>query len=298
MRAWLSRHGRGAWRHRRIAIGTVWSVCLIGWTGSVLLPDGARLPTGPAGAALVGAAAPEERPSPAASRARQLQDGRAAVAGLQVDLDAALALRATLARQLAGIPRLLDGRLNPIHQRRAIQLDQQDALIATLRLRLADLTAHSADLERHLHGPAGRTAGISATSARPGGGAPPASASHPAASAPSGPSRTVAGAPRLAVLCGVLLLAAAAGAALAAWRGRRDGIIDHPSQLRQRVRLPVLCAIDLPAAPGHTQRERASRHRAALAGLGLLGLFAGLVAADRAGALAALRQGLLAGWPG
>jgi hypothetical protein len=96
----------------------------------------------------------------------------------------------------------------------------------------------------------------------------------------------------------VLPLAAAAGAALAAWRGRRDGIIDHPCQLRQRVQLPVLCTIDLPASPGQAERERVSRKRTALAGLGLLGLFASLVAAERAGALAAVRQGLLAGWPG
>ena len=274
----------------------MWSVCLIGWTGSVLLPDGARLPPAPAGAAT---AAPvldaAERRSPAASLIRQVQDRRAAF--LQADLDAALALRTAQAHQLAEIPRRLDGLPNPIHQRSAIQLHQQDALIASLRLRLAAVAARAADVERRAHGPSGRIAGPSATAAPLGGVAPPPSADPPTAlSAPSGPARTAAAVPRAAVLCGVLLLGAAAGAALAAWRGRSDGIIDHPSQLRQR--LPVLCAIDLPAAPEHAGCERASRRRAVLAALGLLGLLAGLVVAERTGALATLRQGLVARWPG
>jgi hypothetical protein len=37
--AWLARCMRGAWRRRRVAIGTAWTVCLIGWTGVLLLPD-------------------------------------------------------------------------------------------------------------------------------------------------------------------------------------------------------------------------------------------------------------------
>jgi hypothetical protein len=300
--AQLIRHRRGAWRHRWTAIGTAWSVCLIGWTGSVLLPVGAVVPATPAGApgaAVASAAAAGERPSPAASRTRPLPDSRAAGAGLQADLEAALALRAARARQLAGMPRLLDGRRNPIHQRHAIQLDQQDVLIAALRRRLAALTAHAPRPDRRLPDPIAQSAGLPASPGGSGGTGQPAAGRQPtAASAPSGPSQTAAGAPRQAALCSVLLLAAAAGVALAAWRGRRDGIIDHPSQLRHGLRLPVLCTIDLPASPGAAQRERASRGRAALAGLGLLGLCASLVAADRAGALAAMGQGLLAGWPG
>jgi hypothetical protein len=37
--AWLARCMWGAWRRRRAAIGTAWTVCLIGWTGVLLLPD-------------------------------------------------------------------------------------------------------------------------------------------------------------------------------------------------------------------------------------------------------------------
>ena len=315
-RGQLTRHGRAVWRHRRTAIGTVWSVCLVGWTGSLLLPDGGILPAAPAGAApaavasaaaheegpwqaaLASVAAGTERPAPAAGRARQPHEHRAAMVRLQADLDAALALRTAQARQLATIPRLLDGGRNPIHRRRAIQLDQQDALIVSLRLRLAALAPPAADLERRPHGASGQTGGRPVTSAAHAGGAPPAAAAPPvAASAPAGPARTAAPVPpRVAVLCAVLLLAAAAGGARAAWHGQRDGIIDHPSQLQRR--LPVLCAIDLPASPGQARRARASRRRAALAGLGLLGLFAALVAAEATGALAALRQGLVAGWPG
>ena len=81
--------------------------------------------------------------------------------------------------------------------------------------------------------------------------------------------------------------------------GQRDGIIDHPVPAAQpRTPLPVLCTIDLPVPRRQAQRARASRQRAALAGLGLVGLFASLVAADRLGALAALRHGLAGGWPG
>ena len=288
LRARLARHGRGAWRHRRTAVGIAWSVCLIGWTGGVLLPDRAGPPVTPAGAApaaVVGSASAGKHPAPAAVSARQLRDERAAVAGLQTDLDAALALRATHAGQLAGTPRLLAGRLNPIHQRRAIQLAQQDALIATLRLRLAARAAHAADLERHSAASAA-AAGLRAA----GGAAPVAAEPATAASAPVGSPRT--GAARLAALGAVLLLAAAAGAACAVSRGGRDGIIDHPSQLRSRPALPVLCVIELPVPVAQAQRERASTRRAALAGLGLLGLFAVLVAAERCGVLAALRHGL------
>jgi hypothetical protein len=93
----------------------------------------------------------------------------------------------------------------------------------------------------------------------------------------------------------VLLLAIVAAATLALWRGGRDGIIDHPCQLRPRKTLPVLCTIMLPSTPEQDGRDQSSRRRAALASLGLLALFGSLVIAERLGVLGLLAAGLPAG---
>ena len=103
LRARLTRHGRAAWRHRRDRLGTAWTVCLIGWTGSVLLPDGgARVPAASARRGS-GSAGDRRRATRGAPRARRvaraaLQDGRATAATLHADLATALALRAAHAR--------------------------------------------------------------------------------------------------------------------------------------------------------------------------------------------------------
>lgn len=278
----LSGYAFRVWRHHRLALGTAWLICLLGWSGSLLLPLGAA----PGGlsptvrAAQANPAIPGEHASPRPVRPRPAQDHLAQAASLRADLDAAVALRAAHGRHLAEVPRYLDDRPNPIHQRRSVQLAQQDALVAALRRRLAALEAR-ADERLPPDRAAGPEDGTAAAAA--GGGR-----------APAGLFAVLGGVPRLAALGGVMLLASLAAAALALWRGQHDGIIDHPSQLPSAV-LPVLCTIALPATPEREQREHASRQRAALACLGLLALFAGLAIADRVGVLASLRAGLPAG---
>jgi hypothetical protein len=232
--------------------------------------------------ALSPAAPPEQHRPPMAAPARLLQDSRERAAALEADLDAALTLRAAQARQLAGMPRVLDGGPNPIHQRRTVQLGQQDALIAALRGRLADLRARIGEPEQP---PRSLADGPLAPDLPP---RPPGSdAAAPRALAGTRPIvASVPTAPRLALLAGVLALAVVAGAVVAVWRGQHDGIIDHPSRLPPRTVLPLLCSIALPGRFGRQRRARAGPRRAALAALGLLGLFVTLVVADRFGALA------------
>jgi hypothetical protein len=294
MSAWLARSAAGAWRHHRLAIATAWLVCLSGWSGSLLLPLGpAPLSGGSPGAEpATQQALPPASAGPASSAAadaRQARHERAEAAALEADLDAAVALRDAHVRHLAAIPRLLDAQPNPLHRQRSIQLDQQNALIAALRLRLADLRARVEDLERSasagvIEPEPGRPAPPAAASGTPGGKSSPASA-------PVGSARM----PRLVSLCSVLLLAIVAAATLALWRGGRDGIIDHPCQLRPRKTLPVLCTIMLPATPEQDGRDQSSRRRAALASLGLLAVFGSLVIAERLGVLGLLAAGLPAG---
>ncbi|HSA82225.1 MAG TPA: hypothetical protein VLE23_15520 [Geminicoccaceae bacterium] len=125
---------QGAWRRRRLGVGTAWSLCLIGWIGALLLPghDVAEPEVERASGAASGADPPD-------SLAPALQVSRDKAASLRTDHVAALALRASRARHLAEVPRALDGgqQRNPIHQQAEVQLRHQKALIAVLESQLA-----------------------------------------------------------------------------------------------------------------------------------------------------------------
>ena len=240
-RDWLARQGPRAWRQRRPALAVAWLVCLIGWTGALLLPQDHG------GAAVAGA-----RARAAAGPAPELEHSRQRIAALAADLEAARRMRAVQAGRLAETPRLVGERVNPIHERAASQLAQQAALIAALHARLATARTRGDEIRRTLAADAGQ---------------PPV--------APSGrrPSRRD-------LQCLVLIVGLAAAAVTACWRARRDGIIDHPAQLRHRPGLPLLATIAVPIPPERQRQARRSRLGLALAWLALLALFGGIVAAD------------------
>jgi hypothetical protein len=291
---WVNRYVTPAARHRRAAIVTAWMLCLTGWIGAMLLPLGptTTLVIAPAldpGGTMTRPAASDERPPATMAAAPPTEEDRDQLAALRADLDAALTLRATHAQQLAAVPRLIGDRPNPIRRQRVVQLDQQDALIAALRHRLAGLRAplgHPAGPPQHPH-----------DSARldhpaPGNLDTAWAAAQPTASAPAGPIA----APRFATLLAVLVLGTIAGAALAVWRGQHDDIVDHPGQLQPNAALAVVCSIVLPIRPAPAREDRSRRKRAVLACLGLVGLFATLVVADWLDVLAVPGEGLSAGW--
>ena len=161
MRERLIGYGLGAWRRRWLGVGTAWLVCLIGWSATLLL-TGAHGPSTPlrdeasADTALQAAGRPAA-PDPlivveaggrsAPGRApRQVQAARDKLAILEDDLAAALVLRGEQARRLAALPPALDGgpQRNPLHERAAIQLGQQAALIAALRRQIGAEAARGA----------------------------------------------------------------------------------------------------------------------------------------------------------
>jgi hypothetical protein len=203
------------------------------------------LPQDHGGAAVAGARA-------RAGPAPELEHSRQRIAALAADLEAARRTRAVQADRLAETPRLLGERVNPIHERAASQLAQQSALIATLHARLATARTRGDQIRRTLAAEAGL---------------PPV--------APSGRRAS-----RRGLLCLVLIVGLAAAAVTACWRARRDGIVDHPAQLRHRPVLPLLGTIAVPMPPERQRQARRSRLGLALAWLALLGLLGGVVAAD------------------
>jgi hypothetical protein len=143
LRDWLARQGPRAWRQRRPALATAWMVCLIGWTGVLLLPQHHG------GAAVAGARA-------GAGPAPELEHSRQRIAALAADLEAARRMRAVQASRLAENPRLIGERVNPIHERAASQLAQQAALIAALHARLATARTRGDEIRRTLAAEAGQ----------------------------------------------------------------------------------------------------------------------------------------------
>ena len=267
MRERLIGYGLGAWRRRWLGVATAWLVCLIGWSVTLLLtgdPGSSTLLQGdpPATAAPQGS----ERAADASpviaieaggggapgNAARPSQEARQKLATLQSDLAAALVLRGLQARRLASLPPALDGGRprNPLHDRAAIQLDQQAALIAALQRQIAaeqarilalegarrpfeaarvpeDLAPERAlrpvDVPHALTRPA-----LAAASAVAGDSDQPAVGALVALTRPTTP----AGVRRTALLAGVLALGAAAGAAVAVWRGRLDRLVTDPGSCR------------------------------------------------------------------
>jgi hypothetical protein len=161
MRERLIGYGLGAWRRRWLGVATAWLVCLIGWSATLLLtgdPGSSTLLQGdpPATAAPQGSeraadASPviEAGGGAPGNAARPSQEARQKLATLQSDLAAALVLRGLQARRLASLPPALDGgrQRNPLHDRAAIQLDQQAALIAALQRQIAAQQARILALE-------------------------------------------------------------------------------------------------------------------------------------------------------
>ena len=313
---------RGAWRRRWLGVGTAWSMCLIGWTGALLLPghdvaepgvDRGDYPATTSGAA--GGAHAPDRLSPT------LQASRDKAASLQTDLTAALALRTARARHLAAVPRALDGdrQRNSIHEQAEVQLHQQGALIAVLESQLAAEQARIATLEQDLAVQSENQVGLAdATSdhaPRPEPVAVPSPLAYPAVASPAletargggeptlrrvaEPSRPIGSdSPRLMFLAGTLAVAIAAGAAAAIWRGRRDRIVDDAMQLQRRFGLPVLGSIATAAPAEERRREQVARRNLGLACLCLFGLFGSLVIAEALDLLAPLGRWLRASWGG
>ena len=164
MRERLIGYGLGAWRRRWLGVATAWLVCLIGWSATLLLtgdPGSSNLLQGdppasaaPQGSERAAAASPvialEAGGGGAPGKAAQpSQEARQKLATLQSDLAAALLLRGLQARRLASLPPALDGgrQRNPLHERAAIQLGQQAALIAALQRQIAAEQARILALE-------------------------------------------------------------------------------------------------------------------------------------------------------
>jgi hypothetical protein len=240
-RDWLARQGPRAWRQRRPALAVAWTVCLVGWTGVLLQPQDHGHAAGAGARARAGAG-----PAP------ELEHSRERIAALAADLEAARRMRAVQADGLAETPRLLGDRVNPIHERAASQLAQQAALIAALHARLATARTRGDEIGRALAAEAGQPA-----------------------VAPSGRRAS-----RRGLLCLVLILGLAAAAISACWRARRDGIVDHPAQLRHRPGLPLLGTIAVPMPPERQRQAHRGRLGLAIAWLALLGLLGGVVAAE------------------
>ncbi|HEX5795152.1 MAG TPA: hypothetical protein VFY19_04875 [Geminicoccaceae bacterium] len=320
MRERLIGYRRGAWRRRWLGVGTAWLVGLIGW-GATLLLTGAHSPSNPlrdearADTALRAAgrpAAPDplivveaggrSAPGPAA---RQVQAARDKLAILENDLAAALVLRGEQARRLAALPPALDGgpQRNPLHERAAIQLGQQAALIAALRRQIAAEEARILELEAADPHPSDATLVPSHATGRalgrgtvpPALAAPEPEVADPRGQAPAGAlvaqSRPTprASAARTALLAGVLALAAAAGAAVAVWRGQLDRIVGDPRRLQERFRVPVLGVISRPTSAAEQRRRWIAWSRFCLACLALVGLFGVLLIAGALERLAPLR---------
>ncbi len=248
----LLRLAPGLWRHRRPALAVAWTICLVGWTGALLLPDAAG-------------------GAPDAVRPRQLESGSQPIAALEGDLAAAGRRRAQAGR-LAATPALLAGRANPLHAQVAAQLQQQEASIAVLQARLTAARSGAKDLRE----PPAATADPGQRPLAPSGEAPP---------------REPMPRSRLGLLCSILAIALAAAAATAGWRARRDGIIDRPAQPAPRLGLTLLGTLAIPASPEARRRDQRSRLGVALAGLALLGRFGAVAAVDALAPPAALVRG-------
>ncbi len=312
MRERLIGYGLGAWRRRWLGVATAWLVCLIGWSATLLLtgdpassnllqgdPPATAAPQGSGRAAAASAVIAIEAGGGGApgNAARPSQEARQKLATLQSDLAAALLLRGLQARRLASLPPALDGgrQRNPLHDRAAIQLGQQAALIAALQRQIAaeqarilalegrpfeaarvpeDLAPERAlrpvDVPHALTRPA-----LAAASAVAGDSDQPAVGALVALTRPTTP----AGVRRTALLAGVLALGAAAGAAVAVWRGRLDRLVTDAWQLQERFRLPVLGVISRPNSAEQRRRQWIAWGQVCLACGALLGLFGGLVIA-------------------
>ncbi len=215
---------------------------------------------------------PVPEADPRAAAAAELRASRDQAAMLRNDLAVALMQRDARARQLAEVPPVLAaGRPNPIYEQMALQLGRQETLIAGLRRQLAATEAETARLEQQR--PAGSRAGS------PGQATPGDRPGFRLVDPPDWPSAPE-GVPRRLLLAAVLTGAIVVGAAVAAWRGRLDGVIDDPGQLERRFQLPVLGTLATPGTAGqHRQRHR-TQAGFGLACLGLLGLFGGLLTAE------------------
>jgi protein-tyrosine kinase len=324
MRERLIGYGLGAWRRRWLGVATAWLVCLIGWSATLLLtgdPGSSNLLQGdppatavPQGSERAAAASPvialEAGGGGASGKAAQpSQEARQTLATLQSDLAAALLLRGLQARRLAGLPPALDGgrQRNPLHERAAIQLGQQAALIAALQRQIAaeqarilalEGTRRSFDAARVPEDPAPeralRPVGVPHALTRPALGAAEwevaGDSDRPAVGALVASTRptTPAGVRRTALLAGVLALGAAAGAAVAVWRGRLHRLVADAWQLQERFRLPVLGVISRPNSAEQRRRQWIAWAQVCLACGALLGLFGGLVTADTCDLLAPL----------
>ena len=198
LRDGLARSALRIRRRRWTGIGTALALCLAGWTGTLLLPEHPIAPPGVREAATdpgaSGAAGEESR------LAAEILRSRRRAASLRADLKAVTALRAVYAAQIAETPRLLDDLPNPVHRQRSVQLDQQDALIASLQLRLAELRADFRKPGQRRAAPAGMTNALNGS--RAGGAIPPSIVIDPTgterADPDAGPS------PRSALLGGIL----------------------------------------------------------------------------------------------
>ncbi|MCC2664102.1 MAG: hypothetical protein K0S35_2024, partial [Geminicoccaceae bacterium] len=315
--------GLGAWRRRWLGVATAWLVCLIGWSATLLLTGGrgaaTLLPGDPPASAAPQASDRAAAASPViaieaggrsapGNAARPSPEAREKLATLRSDLAAALLLRGLQGRRLAGLPPALDGgrQRNPLHERAAIQLGQQAALIAALQRQIAAEQARILELEgagrpfdaarvsedpapeRALH-PVGvphalTRPALAAASAAAGKSDRPTVGALVASTRPTAP----AGERRTALLAGVLALGAAAGAAVAVWRGRRDRLVADARQLQERFRLPVLGVISRPNSAEQRRRQWIAWGEVCLACGALLGLFGALVIAGACDLLAPL----------
>ncbi len=220
-------------------------------------------------------------------RAAGLQASRDRAAGLRNDLATALMQRDARARQLAEVPPVLvAGRPNPVYEQIALQLGQQETLIAGLRGQLAATEAESARLEQQ------RAVGSEAEALAPATlGDRPDRPRFRLVDPPGWPSAPE-GAPRPLLLAAILTVGVAVGTTAAAWRAQRDGAIDDAAQLERRFQLPVLGTIATPAPAGQDRGRQRARAAFGFACLGLLGLFGGLVAAEALDLLAPLAERL------